>query len=277
MSNALKTLRLLYFTRPWSSSHPLDKIYGVLGLTDPSLQDYLMVDYTKSPAELSREIAKWYIDVGNDLFLLNLASSVKSKMTILPSWVPNSTRIGSHWCIAIIWFRFRAGIDKQHCREKSAFMMDDELHVAGILVDEVSRIVPCVGRNYNTRLERRKKILEWEESCHLLSKSIFNEVDATVSEAYSTTVISAICDNHLTPSRSDYILLKSFIKSIANEEPLEPDVQARSQDLSLQIRRLYQAASMGRFFCTKNGRIGLGPAGTQTGDRIVILYGGFRS
>lgn len=275
LQKALETLRLLYFTRPWSLSNPLDRVYGVLGLTDPSLQNYLLVDYSKSPTDLSREIARWYIDAGEDLFILNLASSVKDKTTVLPSWIPNFTQIGSHWCIGVIWSRFRTGVGKQQSRGKSVFMLDNELHVDGILVDEVSQVVPSVSRNNKTKVERHQKIFKWEESCRDLSKSILSEPNDIVSEAYSTTMISAICDNHLTPSKSEYNLLKSFIKSIVHKEVLEPDVEERSQDLSLQIRRLFQTASMGHFFCTKHGRIGIGSSCTQPGDRICVFYGGF--
>jgi hypothetical protein len=91
VQNCLDTLRLLYFTRPWSSANPLDKIYGLLGLTDPSLQNSLVVSYSRSVIEVSIDIAQWYLEYGEDLFILNLASSFRIKGVIgLPT---NTTTI----------------------------------------------------------------------------------------------------------------------------------------------------------------------------------------
>jgi hypothetical protein len=268
----LDTLNLLNFTRPWSVTNPLDKIYGVLGLTDRSLQNYLVVDYHKTDAEISGELTQWYISLGEDLFILNLASSGKKKTNRLPSWMPSFTNRGSHWCIEMIWHRFRTVLDKVSTSRMSASIHLGELHVDGLRIDQVTHVVPYLGKPSIIRAERPRNILEWEEACLIVSKSVFGDADSSVPEAHWTTMISGICDNHIKPTRSEYDLLKSFLKSTAAKERLSPDLEARNQDLSLQIRRLSQSKT---FFCTQGGRIGLGPISTQPGDQICIFYKGF--
>ncbi|KAF4632825.1 hypothetical protein G7Y89_g5289 [Cudoniella acicularis] len=272
---SLHTLRLLYFTRPWSVSNRLDKIYGVLGLTDPSLQDFLVVDYHKTGVELSKEVARWSVSLGEDLYVLNLASS-NNKTTGLPSWVPNFTEMGSHWCIGVIWQRFRAGVHesylpKMHTSEISGKL---NLHAAGFLVDEVAEIISYVAKASKTEVEKIRNILSWEEDCLALSRSTLGGSADEIPDSYWLFMISGICDQHLTPSKEEYELLKEFLKCIAAEETFPPHLVGRYQDFSNQLRRLKQVVRLGSFFSTKNRQIGIGACHVQLGDQICILYGG---
>jgi hypothetical protein len=271
----LETLRLLYFTRPWAASNHLDKIYGILGLADNSLQGYLEVEYHNTDVQASRQIAQWYTSFGEDLFILNLASSSRHYEDGLPSWIPNFPRLGSHWCIGVIWFRFRSGMDKESVPRPFASVLSGELHVRGIRVDEVSHVVSCLGKLDTNRAGKCRNILDWEEACLALSKSVLGETDGSVPDGHWTTIISGICDNHLTPNQDDYDLLKCFLKVNSAGRSLPTELEARNQDLAVQIRRLSQVSRLGKFFCTKNGRIGLGPVSTQPGDQICVFYNGF--
>jgi Heterokaryon incompatibility protein (HET) len=273
---ALDTLRLLYFTNCWSVSNKMDKIYGVLGLTDQSFQQHLVIDYAKSKAEVSREIVDWYIKHGEDLFFLNMATSnTMGKRIGLPLWIPNFTGLGSHWGICIIWHRFRAGmIDKKPFSGKGTKIIEGELHVEGLQVDEVSHIIPDSDREFQTQAEKYRKILEWENACLTASKLVFSS-PYTVPEAHWTTIISAICNNRLKPVFSEYLLLKTYLQGIVADIPLSPELETRRQDLLEQIRRIYQTSTRGRFYCTRDGRVGIGPGSTLTGDQICVLYNGF--
>lgn len=241
--NPLDTLRMLYFTRPWSSNNPLDKIYGLIGLIDPSLSGTLVINYSKSLIEVSIEIAQWYLEQGEDLFILNLASSARYEEIIgLPSWIPHFGRLGSHWCIGVIWPRFRTGMDKSR-HKSSGTMIGQKLYVDGIRIDEVSHIIPHIGEEYNTKAEKCQKILKWEEECLDASRALFpDESDGTVPEAHWTTMISAICNDDIKPSKNEYNLLKLFLEAVAMAKPLTPELKARSHDFSIQIRLFFAAA-----------------------------------
>jgi hypothetical protein len=271
----LDTLRLLYFTRPWRASDCLDKIYGILGLADSSLQSHLVVDYHSTNSQVSRQVAQWYTSFGEDLFILNLASSIRDCEDGLPSWIPNFPELGSHWCIGVIWPRFRTGMDKESVPRPFASALSGELHVRGIRVDQVTHVVSYLGKPFTNPTEKCRDILAWEEACLALSKSVFGETGVGVPDAHWTTIISGICDDHLTPSQGDYDLLKRFLKVNSLGQPLPPELEARNQDLAVQVRRLSQASRLGKFFCTQNGRIGLGPGSTQPRDQICIFYNGF--
>ena len=271
----LDTLRLIYFNRPLAATDSLDKIYGVLGLPDSSLRDYLVVDYQNTDVELSRQVAQWYTSFGQDLFILNLASSFRYYEDGLPSWIPNFPRLGSHWCIGVIWHRFRTGMDKDYVPIPVASSLSGELHVRGIFVDQITHVVSYLSEPYTNQAENCKNILDWEGACLELSNSVFGETGVNVPDAHWMTIISGICDDHLQPNRGDYDALKCFLRLIAAGKSLPPELEARNQDLALQIRRLSQVSRLGKFFCTQHGRIGLGPISTKPRDQICIFYNGF--
>jgi hypothetical protein len=267
----LENIKLMYFTRPWSATNRLDKVYGVLGLLDRTLQDHLVVNYQKTTAEISREIAEWYIKKGEDLFLLNIASYRKREADkALPSWIPNFAEIGDHWSIGVIWHRFRTGLNDASPFKNAAVMHGDELHVNGFCVDQVRQVIPFSKKANRSNAERAQDILEWEEACLAVSKATYGQDD--IPEAHYTALIPGICDKHLKATQNDYDLLKSYLKSLASNEPFSPEVEARHQHLAPQFRRLSQPKT---FFCTQNGRIGLGLTTVLPGDYISVFHGGF--
>lgn len=271
-SQSLDTLRLLYFTRPWVASNRLDKIYGIMGLADSSLESQLAVNYNSTAALLSQQIAHWYISHGNDLFILNLASSVRNSEDQLPSWIPNFPQLGSHWCIGIIWERFRTGMCIGPVPRPFPSVFSGGLHVHGIRVDQVSQVVSHSHKPDSSTAEKCRNILEWEASCLALSKTVFGSMGSDVPEAHWMTIMSGICDHHLQPNRDSYDSLKGFLKLHSLERCLTPELEMQNQDLGLQIRRLSQVSRLGRFFSTKDGRVGIGPLATMPGDQVCIFY-----
>jgi hypothetical protein len=273
--SCLDTLRLLYFGRPLSASNRLDKIYGMLGLAASSLRDHLKIDYHSTDVQVSRQVAAWYTSFGEDLFILNLASSFRYCQDELPSWIPNLSRLGNHWCIGVIWPRFRTGMDKESVSGQFASLLSGELHVRGIRVDQITHVVSYSSKPHTTQAERCRKILDWEEVCLRLSISVFGGSSVSVPKAHWMTIISGICDDYLQPNRGNYDALKCFLRLLSTGKSLPPEPEARYQDLIVQIRRLCQVLRLGKFFCTQHGRIGLGPTSTQPRDQICIFYNGF--
>lgn len=202
-SKCLDTLRFLYFTRPWAASNHLDKIYGIMRLADSSFKSQLAVNYKYTTAQLSQQIAHWYTSYGNDLFILNLASSARNSEDQLPSWIPNSPRLGSHWCIGIIWHRCRTRMSIGPVPRPFASVLSGVLHVHGIRVDQVSQVVSHLGKPDPSSAGKCKDILDWEESFLALSKTIFGSMVGNVPEAHWMTIISGICEQHLKPNRDN--------------------------------------------------------------------------
>jgi hypothetical protein len=166
-------------------------------------------------------------------------------------------------------------MDKESVSRPFASFLLGELHVRGIRVDQITHVVSYSGKPYNSQAERFRNILNWEEACLALSKSVFGGTGVSVPKAHWMTIISGICDDHLQPNRGDYDTLKCFLRLVSARKCLPPELEARYQDLTAQIRRLCQVSRLGKFFCTQHGRIGLGPISTQPRDQICIFYNGF--
>ncbi|KAF4632192.1 hypothetical protein G7Y89_g5939 [Cudoniella acicularis] len=270
------SLKLLYTTGPWHATHRLDKIYGVLGLVDHSLQKHLVVDYHKTQVQVSTELAKWYCSQANDLFLLNLASSGRKKR-LLPSWIPNFAKIGGHWCRGAIWNRFKAGVERIPTSQPTPIVTNDELQLSGFCIDRVEAVASRIVGSTDDDDGRNKclRTLSWEQSCLALSKKVFGVVGDEVPNLHWRTMLSTVWNHDdEPPTESDYHHLKGLLVAVASSNNVSSMSEIQNQTLATQIRRLSQIEKRGEFFSTVGGRVGLGPIGIQPGDQICILYNG---
>jgi hypothetical protein len=119
--------------------------------------------------------------------------------------------------------------------------------------------------------------LEWNQACLDASRAVLSDTGEDIPIAYWMAIISGICDKLIKPARSEYDLLRFFLQSTATDDKmkLSDRLQRRLHDLVPQIRRLSHTARHGRFFCTKEGRVGLGPLETKVGDKVCVFYHGF--
>jgi hypothetical protein len=230
---------------------------------------HLKIDYHSTDVQVSRQVAEWYTSSGQDVFILNLASSFRFCEDGLPSWTPNLSRLGNHWCIGVIWPRFRTGMDKESISRPFASFLSGELHVRGIRVDQITYVVSYSGKPHNSQAERFGNILNWEEACLELSKSVFGGTGISVPKAHWMTIISGICDNHLQPNRGDYNTLKCFLRLVSARQCLPPELEARYQDLTTQIRRLCQFRDSGDFSVHRTGELALGQLAHSLEIRFV--------
>ncbi|CAG8947767.1 unnamed protein product [Penicillium salamii] len=93
-SRQFNLLSLLNFTRVFSSSNPLDKVYGVFGLTSSNLEELnLRADYTRSAEDLYIDVAARVLKESPNLDIMSIAGHPQAKTGInscpLPSWVPD--------------------------------------------------------------------------------------------------------------------------------------------------------------------------------------------
>lgn len=87
-------LEVLEEMRGFQSTLPVDKIYGVLNLTDH--KDKIVVDYNKPPEKVFTELAVSFLEAGTLEILSHCVtiSDNKPSNLDLPSWVPDWTRPG---------------------------------------------------------------------------------------------------------------------------------------------------------------------------------------
>jgi hypothetical protein len=133
-----------------------------------------------------------------------------------------------------------------------AFFLSGELHVRGTPVDEITRESRIRGKPYVSQAERFENILDWEEVCLKVSKSVLGGTCVTVPNAHCMTIISGIYDHHLHPNRGDYDSLKCFLRLISARQCIPPELKARYQDLAVQICSLCQVLRLEKNFSTQH-------------------------
>ncbi|KAK4172109.1 heterokaryon incompatibility protein-domain-containing protein [Triangularia setosa] len=90
-----EVLTVLEELRGFQSTLPVDKIYGVLNLTDH--KDKIPVDYNKSPEQVYTDLAVSFLETGSLKILshcVTVSKNEPSTLELLPSWVPDWTRPG---------------------------------------------------------------------------------------------------------------------------------------------------------------------------------------
>lgn len=66
-----------------------DRIYALLGLCDQKMLQHVVVDYTKSVAEIHSSVVKATIIVDQSMEILGSVQRWDETFTDLPSWTPN--------------------------------------------------------------------------------------------------------------------------------------------------------------------------------------------
>jgi hypothetical protein len=277
----------------WKCSNPLDKIYGLLGLADQSLQEHLAIDYRKTPEEVYLAFAKYWIQ--RDLNLEPFHWTPPDHPLDLPTWCPNlnhqlvATPLGgprahsAQYCAGI-----KVGRKSQVevCADSTAVLVE------GFRVDVVAEVLPCPwDREGHITTEMKDmgvaQSLKWDSQCLDLSKLAYSTQDE-VPDAHWRTLIANQNLNFepfIGHGRESYLLMRILISRYTTTEiPLSPTEQLlavkpisqaqliEAQDYCVSIGY----ASRGRsYLSTQGGRVGLGPLRTEPGDVICIFYNGY--
>ena len=81
---------LLRATHDFKATDPRDKLFALIGISDPASCGPVHIDYTKDVSSLYRETARYIITEEQDLSLLHHTGIGKTRKLIgLPSWVPD--------------------------------------------------------------------------------------------------------------------------------------------------------------------------------------------
>lgn len=172
-------LDLLAKSLDWKSSKPLDKVYGLLGLADKSLEDELGIDYSRTMPDLYFAFAKCWIPRTVYLEILHMISS-SYRTPGVPSWCPTfdpsqATSFGLHAYAA----QYRAGF-KVGRNASIALVADSRaIRVEGFHVDEIAEVLPCpwerqIYGTAETKGYGMARLLEWEMNCLELSRRVYS-------------------------------------------------------------------------------------------------------
>jgi len=280
---------LLSQARQWSVSKPVDRLYGMLGLSD----EEVIVDYNLSPAAVYSAYARRHLMSDTDLSLLHAASS-NLTMGDLPSWCPNFNGPAEASILGGVGKEYRSGLDE---RTMTTYRITSDekantISVMGFRVDVVDKVVPSSWEKSlspgNPPKPIRSHDFDWEEACLKLSQTVYHESEG-VPRAHWQTLIAdkdTKYERYQKNGKRFYALMKITIAySAGNKDYMEShpedvdDLRALSDTDNLDLQDYFEAMRIAcrkrQFFSTGNGRIGLGPLGTLPGDMICIFYNGY--
>ena len=286
-TSALPFLRLLCYARRRLTKHPCDKIYGLLGLAHPQLQERLEVDYNKPAAEAYVAFSKLWSTVDPFPELLNHTLS-ESQMEGLPSWCPNFNAQSTTFSFAYMATEagYRAGLRESTAGNRCITSAEttNDLSARGSLVDQVAEVVESswigVGSlNAESPAREAAQSLAWEAECLQLCRATYHHSGRDVPDAHWRTLIA---DNPKETKADEKLsdgyeltlgIIAHFASNGRTEIPI-PSSVAQSALLEKFAASINRACIDRRYFSTAKGRVGLGPLHTKPGDLICILYNG---
>lgn len=292
-------LGLLNLSRLRDCTLPVDRIWSLLGLARPELRNALsaFVDYSESGIRNYHcayiNFARTFLHTDSHLALFSYTTSLGAAQNC-PSWVPDyNTRPSSQYAPLINTERqYHAGVPLNSDPVQTATICfppcTTSLIINGFCIDFVEEVVVPTFQAADARTEiSYADIKAWEEECLLLARR------ATSTPKYQkrlippshwrTLVGNCMASNDGTPSRctpeteSAYY---HFILFLKHKTPQQGEwfLPLSDEEFS-NAARYWRAVSLlmysYRYFCTKDGRVGLGPKGMKKGDAVVV-FGGAR-
>jgi hypothetical protein len=280
-------LNALYAARSWKCSNCLDKIYGLLGLAEQSLQDELSIDYGQRPADLYLAFAKYWIPKDLNLKILNIASHMRN-ISGLPTWCPNfdSFQVETPLWIRASEAQYHAGFKAGDIAHGVATVDSRELRVKGFSVDEIEEVLPCPWevQEHTTDMLVRTGIallVMWESKCLELSKRAYSPESEAWDAHWRTLIANKKANGEIYPPGDDgreaYDLLRIKLGKEMTDQVRETQSVTDAQNPKVADYALaFGYACHGRsFFSTTGGRsVGLGPRYAKRGDMICIFHNG---
>ncbi|MCJ1253757.1 hypothetical protein MMC24_001570 [Lignoscripta atroalba] len=267
---------LLNLTRRRQTGLLQDKIFAILGLASPQLQQAVSVDYAADPAVVYTQAAKYMIQNESTL-TLHLLSDVVSieQLDGLPSWCPNFASTAIH--VDLLSKARTAGYcsgsipSNQSAGSITALPDSNRIAATGLQIDKISTII----ESWPPESHNAATLLEYEKRCLALSLSVFTaDGNDSIPDAHWRTLIA----NESPTSTGENAPCSPEVQKhyLAWKTWMESRPQTLGADLSDEAHQFYNsvvAVTRGRtFFSTRDGRIGLGPPGTREGDLVCVVY-----
>ncbi|KAL2062121.1 hypothetical protein VTL71DRAFT_6387 [Oculimacula yallundae] len=301
-------LELLLSHKSKKSTDPKDKVYALIGVSD-SVNTFGTIDYSQSMREVYTHTAQHIITTSRRLDVICVKQHDLNRYN-LPSWVPDWTRLPSNASATVVGLHHHlpAFTASGTTLAKFQFLSNGVLKVAGLIIDTIS----IIGMAFKQRPRRAPSEVvpvlqvfhDWwnifvsTHSNSLVSQGTFGRTiscgnwDHDDLQIYASKLdaIFALSDGLLSdsdvlrldpPSRSN---TGTFLASSSSTTPSVSGVEDE-EDLSgngdeeerLQLSAILSAGlTMNRrrmFVLGDGGNVGLGPAGADVGDVVVILLG----
>jgi hypothetical protein len=273
---------ILALGRRCHNSDDRDSIYGFLGLMSQNFQRKIKPDYKLSTPEVYLDAAIQLAVCSNSLIFLSLtrysAKNVRWLPTWVPSWQPLGTLEAEEWDVRtgnLVGHQFFSACGKNTLE----FQVVDGriLKVSGVKLDHVlsDGIAGChevsFGKKESLVMQRK-----WRRLCGLNMRNRSNYVAGgkATNAFWRTLVHDMLVREDLATIRrcqtEDYKVYRTWVKELGDSDaPYWKSLHAQYYHSG------FREACLGRrFFITKKGYFGIGPAELEEGDEIYILAGG---
>lgn len=143
---------------------------------------------------------------------------------------------------------------------------EDAIRLSGLAADEVAEVVDGDSSSSSSS----QQALAWHERCLALARRTLPE-EADGFDAVARTLIADDREPaDPQPCAASYLRLRQHLQAVeaagtASPRILDPD----DERYAVALRRVTRRR---RFFATKGGRIGLGPAHAKVGDAVVVAF-----
>jgi hypothetical protein len=296
-------LTLLRKFRSRLATDPRDKVFAILGLirswgTEKSgaAMTGITPDYTVRAYELFWRTTELLIRNRRSLAVLAGTLQGSTSHPLLPSWVTDwncPPSVNEHLRLANTQLYNAA----EYVSGNVALHGRSILETQGCLVDEIDYVGPLL-ENEQGRSRARLTVLEWQNALSMISEAVEEEYvgGGTLQEAFWRTLCA---DVEFVQYAETTAYVREFrrlpekrTRNEAYERWLHVDeqphrrtsiiyglwVEPTNSELETESRNAFQyllecASSGRRFFRTRKGYIGTGPADTKVGDSVAVLGG----
>ena len=303
-SNFISFKDALFTARSCKATDPRDKVFSVLGLTDPELYR-VKADYSLSLIATYKAAVRTLVAVTKSVDVLSACQNPE-RLHGLPSWVPNLVDEWKAKPFQPEQHKLRASDEDADCIFEDG---TNTLRIRGELVDTVDCLSEHSARQDNTPEELDNLYSEWKK---LLSQMgwvatydgpaaiLINNLPQIADFQYVWKLLSRFSPTDEDARWVSFLSLEdddgsSLHRFEARELPLDdprsldeiPNFRMARSLLALEnfedrtgkkrspIHAHLRNYAVGRRFCTsKYGVIGLVPEETQVGDSMVVFHGG---
>ncbi|MCJ1287260.1 hypothetical protein MMC26_006608 [Xylographa opegraphella] len=258
-----------------------DSVYGFLGLMNDNIASRIKPDYNMSVGNVFQDAATQLTRCSQSLILFSLTQYIAKESRSTPTWIPSWNALSGPEVLEEWSNRSRRLIQHDHfssCAEHNLkFEVVNKIisKLFGAQFDRVrstgSDLAPCDPTS--------AEVLEIHQAWQLLwnleaDHDLRYVAGGNASEAYWRTLINdiykGIGESRRRCQIGDHKAYLEWIDELENSTTAYWD-----SDLANSFHISYSEACSGRrFFITKKGYFGIGPAELEEGDEIYILAGG---
>ncbi|SCV50382.1 uncharacterized protein FFB14_11403 [Fusarium fujikuroi] len=268
LTKEVPLVHMLDLARRKQATNLRDKIFGLLGMAADGSDFLHLVTYSKSVEDVYQDFAKFFIERGQGISMLYQVDSRVSKTLDIPSWVPDWSRDRDESSMHDEIPALSSGFDEQKALEMRS--SGSELAVTGHILETIKCLSTPMSSNLTWGTFSEVATLLWEGGNLLMKQNVKGE------QAVEIMLHTLSCGSLSAKPAAEVESLRQGFAAVFghgtflinggdyNESPWLPHMR------HFLVRGM--ALAPGRRWCiTEQGKFGLVPGGTRTGDRVAIF------